>query len=173
MAHLWMEADGEWQRYPLHAAAHELRDGVWVPHEVSTDPRRFAGVTLERQGNRLDEAWVLLATSTRQVLVNGRRLPLGLRCLRDRDELSAQGRTWFFSTERLPIVEDFEGEADASCPRCKGVIAPGEPTVRCPACRVVYHQRADRACWTYGATCALCGGATALDGGFIWTPATL
>lgn len=119
------------------------------------------------------EAWLLLAAPG-QALVNGQPVWLGLRVLRDRDEIQfTGGGSLFFSTESLARVMDFPGAPkQVFCPRCRDRIEPG-PAVKCPACGVWHHQLGDRPCWTYAETCALCPQPTALNAGFQWTPERL
>jgi hypothetical protein len=85
----------------------------------------------------------------------------------------AQGAPVFFSTEEAACIETFTGTGSVTCPRCRTAIVPGQPVVRCPDCGVVHHEVADRNCWTYAKTCALCAQLTALDTGLRWSPEAL
>src|SRR5689334_11592289 len=64
------------------------------------------------------ESWLFLAPPGTRAYVNGQRLSLGMRVLRDRDEIllptsatneAAEPQRMFFSTERLAIVQPFPG----------------------------------------------------------------
>jgi hypothetical protein len=115
------------------------------------------------------DAWVLLARPGAAVRINGRRV--GVRVLRERDEIVVGAARAFFSTERLAQVEAFPGGSAAIfCPRCKQEIAHGSLAVRCPGCGSWYHQREELGCWLYSQRCQHCAQATPLDGGFRWEP---
>jgi hypothetical protein len=93
----------------------------------------------------------------------------------DRDEILLHGvGRCYFSTETLARIEPLSEEsATGCCPRCKQGMTAGEPAVRCPGCGVWHHQSDELPCWTYAERCAICGGSTALDAGFSWTPEEL
>src|SRR5262249_42097750 len=68
------------------------------------------------------ESWLLFAPPGTSAYVNGQRLPLGMRVLRDRDEILVpvaansanelgEPQRMFFSTERLAIIQPFPGAA--------------------------------------------------------------
>ena len=120
--------------------------------------------------------WTLLAGPQCMVRINAQPLGLGIRVLRDRDEISFAGQRCFFSTEEFARIVPFSGLAQpaAHCPRCKQRMEPGEPAVACPHCRAWHHQSEKYPCWTYATTCALCQiQSTALDAGYSWTPEML
>jgi len=116
--------------------------------------------------------WALLPGREATVRINGQPVALGIRALRDRDEISVGAHRCFFSSEELAAVIPFPGLAQpAFCPRCKQKLETGEPSVACPNCHAWHHQSEKFPCWTYDATCALCRQqATALDAGYSWTP---
>jgi hypothetical protein len=118
------------------------------------------------------EAWIILGSAA--VRVNGEPLDVGIRVLRDRDELRAGDRRAFFSTESLAKIVPFPGgERPTFCPRSRLEITPGSPAVACPQCKVWHHQSEELPCWTYSERCATCDQSTALDAGFRWTPECL
>jgi hypothetical protein len=137
---------------------------------------------LLRQGE--GESWLLLLPPKMSAFVNGQRLKLGIRLLRDRDEVllpesladeptDAEPQRLFFSTERLAVIEPFAGaKKPVVCSRCKQVMAPGQLAVRCPnsRCGLWHHAFADQPCWTYANKCSNCDQPTALDAGYRWTP---
>ena len=152
MAHLWHIQDKQWQ-------PREVRAGLLA---VGAQVRLCAG------GN---EAWVLIASPSAWVRVNGQPIALGIRSLRDRDEIVVDSSRYYFSAERSATVAPFPGaEGAVICPRCRKEIAKDSPAVRCPRCGTFHHQREDRACWSYSAKCGLCDADTALDAGFRWQP---
>ena len=178
MPHLWTKKDDhEWEPQSLAgesclavAAGRDVRltppAGQPAPAEIRILPPDAAGVS---------PSWTLLAGREASLQVNGQPLQLGLRVLRDRDEISSAGRRCFFSTEELARIVPFPGLSQpAYCPRCKQKVEPGEPAIACPHCRAWHHQSEKFPCWTYGANCALCQlQSTALDAGYAWTPERL
>jgi hypothetical protein len=120
-------------------------------------------------------SWTLLGGRGASLRVNGQPLVLGVRALRDRDEISIAGHRCFFSTEELAGIVPFPGLAQlAYCPRCKQKMEFGVPAVACPRCRAWHHQSEKFPCWTYGSSCALCQTqSTALEAGYSWTPESL
>ena len=152
MAHLFHFQDEQWQ-------PREVRAGLL---DSSAQVRLCAG------GN---EAWVLIASPAAWVRVNGRPIALGIRSLRDRDEIVIGPSRYYFSTERRACIAPFPGAGGAViCPRCRKEIAKNSPAVRCPSCGTFHHQREGLACWSYSAKCGLCDADTALDAGFRWQP---
>jgi len=117
-------------------------------------------------------SWTLLGGRQAGLRVNGQPLTLGIRSLRDRDEISLAGQRCFFSNEELARVVPFPGIAQTVfCPRCKQKMEAGDPAVSCPHCRAWHHQSEKFPCWTYEPTCALCRlQSSALDAGYAWTP---
>ncbi len=151
MAVLWKKLErGEWEAEELNGAAVEVGDGVVIAR---------AGV--ER---------VLIAEAGALVWVNGERVGLGIRVLRDRDAIAVGvGGKFFFSSESLARVERFSETRGVICARCKGEICGGD-VVRCPKCGAIHHQTGEFSCWTYAERCAVCEQGTGLDGVFGWTP---
>jgi hypothetical protein len=120
------------------------------------------------------ECWVVTSPPGSAVRINGVPVGPGLRVLVHRDELrvgSDEPRR-FFSDERLAQVRPFDGPEGGHCPRCRLEVEPGDASVQCPRCDVVYHQSVERElpCWTYATTCSLCSTETALDGELAWVP---
>ena len=120
-------------------------------------------------------SWTLLRGRGAALRVNGQPLVLGIRALRDRDEISIAGQRCFFSVEALANIVAFPGLAQpVCCPRCKQNVEVGQLAVACPHCRAWHHQSETLPCWSYAPTCALCQiQATALDAGYSWTPEML
>jgi hypothetical protein len=118
--------------------------------------------------------WAVLASDGACLLLNGEPVALGLAVLRHRDELRVgDAGPFYYSDERLAAVEAFASDDAPRCPRCAQPIARGELSVRCPACGVLHHHRADRECWTHVERCALCEQSTDLEAGLRWTPKEL
>ncbi len=119
--------------------------------------------------------WTLLAGREIPIRINGQPLLLGIRVLRDRDELSVAGSRWFLSTEELASVVPFPGlDQPAFCPRCRQKLEMGDLAVQCPHCRAWHHQSEKFPCWSYAPACALCQlQSSALDAGYSWTPEQL
>jgi hypothetical protein len=130
---------------------------------------------LPPDGAGVSPSWTLLAGRGVALRVNGQPLILGIRALRDRDEISIAGQRCFFSTEELARVVTCPGLAQpAWCPRCKQQVEPRSPAVACPHCRAWHHESEKFPCWSYEPTCALCQlQPTALDAGYSWTPEML
>lgn len=174
MAHIWVYEESQWAVLPLDGALFSL--GHRRPRARSTGsnaPRDYEkDVLIMSVGEPSKDSWVLLAGPGSEVHVNGARIRLGVRCVRDCDEIRVAGAgLFYFSTERLAAVEPFAGSSsNAFCPRCRQEIASGQPSVKCPACGVWYHQSEDFPCWTYSETCALCPQTTSMEGGYRWMP---
>jgi hypothetical protein len=177
MAHLWLRSDREsgleWAVLPLSTDRLALPDGL--PGSEGA-PSGGAPVQLLRSPGPAPR-WVLLARDTESVRVNGLQLPLGIRALRDRDEIRVRGRgTIFFSTEMLAAVVACPGDRGAiRCARCHRTIEPGDPAVACPTCALHHHEGlcqdgVERRCWTYAETCAYDAQPTSLDADYTWSP---
>jgi hypothetical protein len=171
LAHLWA-ADGEggWQAAALAGDAFVLTGAG--PEPAPSPPEAGADLRLLRlEVGDGTESWALLGGPEQEALVNGLPIAgLGIRVLRDRDQVQLPGGPpFFFSSERLAQVESFPGAAGARCPRCQAAIGPATPAVRCPGCGLWHHQSPEWECWTYG-HCSGCGRAGALGGDFAWTP---
>lgn len=174
MAHLWLKnKDDEWAVLPLEADAFVLTTNPPLPvRDARVTGESVSKVVLMCDRRAPDASWVLIAGRERDVRINGSALTLGVRVVADRDEIFvAETGTLYFSTESLARVEAFSGAEQALyCPRCKQPVEDGATAVRCPQCRVWYHQSEDLPCWAYAETCALCPQRTALDAGYRWTP---
>ena len=185
MAHLWtrsenpedkLKKESEWTRIGVDPeGSFGPEPGMMTATDIDTssvavyDPSR----TRFLQGS--DGSWALLSAPDTSLRVNGLPVP-GIRILRDRDELYLDGRTAFFSTERLARVEPFPPHPSTTyCPRCKSELNAGHPAVCCPGCGIWHHQRPekDMPCWTHGSHCALCPHPTALTGEWQWIPEAL
>jgi Prokaryotic RING finger family 1 len=118
--------------------------------------------------------WGVMVGADMAVRHNGVPIKAGLRMLEHRDALAPEaGTLLFFSTEELARVEPFAGAAAVACQRCRGEIRQEDAAVRCPSCGVVHHEAADRNCWTYAETCAMCPQPSAPDAGLSWSPEEL
>lgn len=174
MAHLWLKNESEqWAVLPLEADAFLMTTNPPRPMSSAraTDESVSKVVLLcdRREGK---DSWVLISNQERDVRVNGVSLTLGVRVLRDRDEIFVEGvGHLYFSTESLARVEFFAGVRQALyCPRCKQEVKGETEAVKCPQCGVWYHQSEELPCWAYSETCALCPQLTDLDAGYRWTP---
>lgn len=123
------------------------------------------------------ERWAVLAPDDLSLKVNGAAVPDALVMLGDRDSISWTGvRTAFFSTETLPRIVAYPGGAESvHCGRCRMPLKPGELAVKCPGCSIWHCEdaAANRGCWSYAPTCAICDQSTDREAGFQWTPAEL
>ena len=191
MAHLWVNRGKEgWALAELDGRAFVLgaqanrpvrvrrpSDGVTAHAEAEgaapSDPGAGEAVLL-RSGAGDRERWLLLAAPTQQaVAVNGLPLATGMRALHDRDEIGIPAAPrMFFSTERLARAEPYAGPPHGRCSCCDAEIQQGRPSVRCPRCRMAYHQDPDEEleCWIYRPTCLKCAQPTGLDLDYAWTP---
>lgn len=166
----------------LREEAHRLTPqpaaGASGPPSLRIEPCRRAD--RRRQGSLLvryagpPSGWALVTEGAARVRVNGVPVAIGLAVLRDRDEVVLEGAAPFYlSTERVPQVVAYADADRPKCARCTRSIEPGDACVRCPGCDVVQHEGADRACWTYAATCAVCDQASALSEALRWSPGDL
>lgn len=186
MAHLFCKAhsrsranarDEGWVVLMLDAAGVLLSPSPPVALHAPVARDRVEGaldVLVVRDESR-DDAWVLLAATHRGVEINGLPLNEGIRVLAHGDEVRIAGEgTFFYSTETLPAITAFPGR-DSACMRCKLLLAPGKPAVRCPVCTIWHHQSAEDGltCWTGFERCANCGHTTAMDEGYRFSPEDL
>lgn len=175
MPHLWMPVADQWQSVALNGPRFALTGGSpdrLLPRTPGDSPD--ADVVLARQDEGGVPGWLLLAPASIGVRINGQPLPLGVRALRDKDEIRLPGApAIYFSTEELTVVEPFPGAHPVDCPRCSKPIEPGTPAVRCPCCQIWYHQQSGRSCFTYAEACTTCGSETRLSEEFQWTPELL
>ena len=163
---LWIHVAGQWNIVPLDGsqvglaagAVRPVASGVWD-----------APAVLLAAGNEKDQ-WVLIARAGASVEVNGDRVVLGARVLRDRDAIQIDGgERMYFSAEANPRIVAYAGEKNVICPRCNTAISPGQLVVKCPHCRTHHHQTADLGCWLYDVRCQ-CGQATDLSPDNQWSP---
>lgn len=184
MAHLFVEAQSTpfnggqsaedvWAVVPLgDHGTFMLGAGADYPvRPCNADECGGAALLLRGRGPEGD-AWLVLSAAPNRVRINGGSLHMGIRALRNGDELHVDGLgRLFFSTEQLARIEPFPGAArPVFCPRCKQEIGQHYQAVRCPQCSVWHHQSEDLPCWTYSETCALCDQPTQLGAGYRWTP---
>jgi len=177
MAHLFRQKCGlSWQVSPLDADANDIpRDGDPSTGSVASSQRDSAPVILRhRVAERSEGVWILLVPRGLRVRVNGILDRTGIRVLRDRDEIVAEGAgRLFFSTEERRAVIPFPETAEPTfCARRRQAIVPGTPAVRC-GCGLWHHESTELPCWTYADRCSGCPAPTDLDGGFRWSPEEL
>jgi hypothetical protein len=179
VSHLWLkDGDGAWVDHPLESDFVTISPAAPAPLVACQTLSRESGPLLARAWDaRGLERWVLLDGNASRTRVNGAPMPIGARVLADRDAIAlGEGRTAFFSCERIAQLELFPGDDNGTCCiRCKLPLEPGTPAVRCPApeCGFWHHQCDDTPCWTYAESCAGCGHPTAFDTGFQWSPTEL
>ena len=181
MAHVWTRRDEKWFAHLLEEPAYAIDDAGCKP--LGTAPAEIPQRLIRYGSDEVRDGWAMVAAPDSGVRVNSEPLVLGLRVLRDRDEITVAESfgariacRFYFSTEATPVVQTMpQAECSGVCPRCRGPIQPGSNVVRCPLCRVFHHQNdADGICWTYDAVCANCRRQpTSLDGQFQWTPELL
>ncbi len=175
MAHLWLKDESEqWAVLQLEADAFCLTRNPPLPVSgaQATSESVLKGVLLRRKRREGKDSWVLISGRERAVRINGIALVLGVRVLRERDEIFVEGAGHlYFSTESLARVEFFPGMSQTLyCPRCKQEVRAEARAVKCPQCDVWYHQSEELPCWTYAEMCALCPQLTDLEAGYRWTP---
>ena len=169
MAHLWVETEpGEWGIRELVGQAEALDGNAGPGPGDRQHVAHHAGLRAGPDG----KTWVLLAPpGNGAVRVNGMPLALGMRVLRERDEIVVNGRRRYFSGERHAVVVPFPGsDRPVTCPRCRQEVLAGTPAVACPQCDAWHHQSEELPCWTYSPTCALGDQPTELGTGYRWTP---
>ncbi|KKM06263.1 hypothetical protein LCGC14_1745730 [marine sediment metagenome] len=183
MPQIWAEQDNgksPWAVLPLDGEAEvfyltgEASRPVTV--ERGEGARSPAAYIIRHAGSKGTQRWMLFSNPDGRVSVNGRRVLLGVRALRDKDELRVGQCRMFFSTHGLAVVESCTDLGkSARCVRCDRPLVKGQPVVRCPApkCGAWHHQFAGWECWTYGPKCTCCEQSTELDGSYTWTPEEL
>ena len=169
---MWVkDISDEWTVIQLDGDAYALSGGPLDPvhWRVRTD-NGHAYIIRHKSSEK--EVWLTLTTPRdRRLRINGMRPSLGIRVLRDRDEIRVDGERLFFSSERLAAPEPFPGADQAiMCPRCKQEIIDNSTAIKCPQCGVWHHQSEEFPCWTYSERCALCDQSSSLDSGYRWTP---
>jgi hypothetical protein len=176
--HIWKRLQSSapaWGLLPLPA------DTSVSLHATAPHVRRGATPTATAELHVTNgDSWALICTPDAPLRVNGEPVALGIRVLRDRDEITMAGCSpMYVSTERLAAIEPFSGDAPAACPRCRMMIAPETDAVKCPACGIWHHEDASNSltCWSYhlAATCSHCPQPNTLadDAAYIWTPEDL
>jgi hypothetical protein len=176
MSHLWIKDDTQgWSVLQLQQTAIALTAQGPQFIEDLAEARGFPKDILLMPIGGADGSWVLIASASTDVSVNGLPLVTGIRVLADQDEIRVSSlESYFYSTESLARVQAFHAsEQTLFCPRCKQEITEGECAVRCPGCRVWHHETEDLNCWTYSEGCALCAHPTEISGTFRWTPEDL
>ncbi len=176
MTHLWVRDENDkWRPLPLEGGAFDLVSRPPRSSDRLHDRDKDGMVLLVSSGAADAQKWSIVAGPGSRARVNGRQVVAGLWILHDRDEICVNGAAvFYFSTETLASVVPFPGAAEPLyCPRCKQEIEKENMAVRCPQCRVWYHQSEPLPCWTYDKTCALDDQPTSLGGTYRWTPAKL
>ena len=179
MSHLWTkDADEAWIECPLEGDVVVIDAGTPARVDLPGLGTKPCDALLARTRDAHGlEQWALLCAPHGRTRVNAASLPVGIRVLADRDAITLEdGRTVFFSCERLAQIVPFPGGNDGTCCiRCKLALEHGEPAVRCPApgCGFWHHQSDDLPCWTYTEGCAGCGHPSAFDAGYQWSPREL
>jgi hypothetical protein len=174
MAYLWLELDGAWAAARLGHTCYTLVPGrrPVARRAPAPDRSRASACLVGRRTGSGQERWVLFSRDAR-LQINGEPVWLGLRVLRDRDEIRlVSGERLYFSSERLAEVVPLPAPPrPVHCARCRKPIEAGEPAVLCPQCQTWHHQSDALPCWTYGERCALCPQPTSLSAGLHWSPA--
>ncbi len=174
LAHLWIQnKETKWEANSLagcEVSLSSLISGNGNHHSPAGHPA--GGVHLLRTDDANLEQWAVLASEECAITINGIPLLLGIRSLKDRDEIRwSQNGSAFFSSEELAAVVNLPSEdRKIVCPRCKQEIASKTPAVRCPRCGIWHHQSEEFPCYTYAEHCATCSRKTSLDSGFDWIP---
>jgi len=137
MAHLWIkdERDG-WSVVPLDAPAFALSQNP--PRRMRVSDESVARALLVQQSGANPLRWLLLSHPGEDVRSNGDATTLGVRVLKDRDEINvACLGAFFFSTESLARVDAFSGATQKIfCPRCRQVIDEGAACASCSKRRI-------------------------------------
>jgi hypothetical protein len=167
MANLWVYREQQWTTVPLD------RDQIELPADqlVGAAPGAHATAAVLAHTAGDDESqWALIVGRGPRVRVNGDRVMLGIRSLRDRDAIQIDGgERIFFSTQSAPVVAAYGGKIAVPCPRCSSEIQPGDLSVQCPRCRAYFHHTGELQCWLYTDRC-ICDQPTALNDENCWRP---
>lgn len=175
MAVVWTRVDdaraSRWQPHFLDQDLYALVPEAG-PRPYSTEQPDLAPALLVRSAA---DACAFALIARDETSLNGTPLRCGLSMLSDRDEIRfADGRRFYFSTERLATVEPFpDVDKPAKCVRCKTALDRGDDAVRCVGCDLWFHQTTELGCFAHAANCPVCETATALDTGYRWTPEEL
>jgi hypothetical protein len=174
MAHLWLQNDAhEWTAHELASREFPLESFLNnIPERNPALDSAPADVKLLKAETDNQDNWVIVAGHGSGISINGIPLFLGIRTLRDRDEIRWRPDGFiFFSSEELAAVVDFpQSDRKIVCPRCKQEIEPGTPAVLCPGCKIYYHQSEQLPCYTYAENCGTCTRKTNLGSGYEWIP---
>ena len=175
MAHLWLMDPRAPEPIPLLDSPLDIDAAPVVPVPPGQPGESDSSRTILMKADPAGDSWCLVAGAGAAAFVNGERVAVGIRLLRDRDEIRIphSGRWYFYGTERLAQLAPFPGSAPASCPRCRQPVLPATAAVQCPGCGLWHHESAELPCWSYAETCAMCSQATELDAGYRWTPEAL
>jgi hypothetical protein len=174
VAHIWLQNETrEWTAHPLKDDECFLES---ILNETSGQAPASDGahpdVLILRTEIDSQENWAVVAGFESGIAINGIPLSLGIHVFRDRDEIrwSREGIGFFSSEEPASVLDFPERDRKVLCPRCKQEIVPETPAVRCPKCKIWYHQSEKFPCYTYAEYCATCPRPASLDGGYEWMP---
>jgi len=174
VTHLWLQSEIQaWNASELAGADLRLKQVLTEAlGEDSVVSQVSAKVHLVRTGQENQCEWVILAAPEGNISINGFPLLLGMKVLRDRDEIrwSPNGFAYFSTEELAAVVNLPQGGRKIMCPRCKQEIIPETAAVRCPRCGVWHHQSDQLPCYTYSECCATCSRQTSLAAGYDWVP---
>ena len=181
MVIFWQNIEGSWQAESLTQESCYVRLEITssstklIPCEQLQEPTAaLPSLLLAKTGGELSEQWHVLHSSATRLMLNGVENTTGIAALHDRDVLAINGQVneLFFSTERLPCIDQYTGAPGQFCARCKRPLEAAQKVVACPVCRAVHHQQEpDYICWTYADSCSQCDRATDLsEQSYRWTP---
>ena len=171
MPRLWIHHDPhQWTIVPLD------RDPIGVAADrlcpvVSNTPVTHAVLATKVDADNGQWAVIVRAGEEETVHVNGDRVLLGIRALRNHDAVQISGgERIYFSTDSAPAVAPYPtGKAPVPCARCGTLINSGDTAVKCPKCGAYFHQRPEIPCWLYTDHCG-CGQPTAMNEENCWRP---
>jgi hypothetical protein len=176
MAHLWiMDAEKLWSIAPLEHDLYSIGIGCDGCAELAIGKKDDLALIARHRTGPGKTSWILMVAPEQRICANGVPLLAGIRVLQDRDHIQLFDRGvavgFYYSSELIPRVDAFPGmDQTVFCPRCKRVIEPGAPAVKCPGCSVWHHQSEEYPCWTYTEVCAMCPQPTDLEAGFEFNP---
>lgn len=169
---------GEWHRHrlagvPVQVSLQAASDGL-LELTPTTGVNAPAALALVYQSpSRRNSQAVHLSISS-HVYRNAESQPLGfLAVLRDHDcltyHIEGQAYRLFFDAFTPPVVQPYSGP-EVECAFCREALVGGS-AVRCPGCRIWFHQDNGVECWEAQADgCSSCGHPTALDRAPSWLP---
>ena len=171
MACVWYSKQGMWAQSKLDCATVlgiRVEDGEVLPGNPAGAALRVVPFS-ESHTVR----YLLLGVHA-DIRVNGNPF-LGVRVLKDRDEICVPGALPFFFSEREPaqVLRELPEGLSVTCPSCGDLVFA--PAAECPACGALYHESEDRPCWSSGSTCMTygCDQPTQMERAFSWTPLDL